>query len=318
MIKFLILFIAIMPVLIWLYLLLRQRHANKWLILITFIGGILAAVLVLVYQGYWGDTINFIFFKVDPVNFKENIYGIIGSRPILALFLSFIGVGVIEELGKFSIMRFINRRFFKSINDVIELAIVSALGFAFLENIIYFSAHWGQLSTGNFFIFALMRVSVVTMVHMLCSGIFGYYYGMGYFSSPMLKIQKMKEKHHPILEFLQEKLHMDKANLYSNQMMITGLLLAMVVHAFYDFFLSINIGVLVVPIMSAYLFGGFWFLSYLLKKKDLNLKLGLVGTDIMPKEDFTKLIGQIQEIKSKMKDPTTDAPEKTVTPPTNA
>jgi len=220
----------------------------------------------------------------------------------LALFISFIGVGVVEELSKFLIMKFINKRFFKSINDVIELAIVSALGFAFLENIIYFSAHWGDLSTGNFFVFALMRVTVVTMVHMLCSGIFGYYYGMAYFASPMIKIQKMKEEHHPVLDFLQKILHLDKTNLYYNQMLMSGLIIAIVVHALYDFLLSLNIGFLVAPIMFAYLFGGFWFLRYLLVQKDLNLKLGLVGTDIMPKEDFTKLLDQIQEIKNKMRD----------------
>ena len=38
----------------------------------------------------------------------------------------------------------------------------------------------------------------------------------------------------------------------------------------------------------------------LFRKKDLNLKLGLVGTKVMPKEDFEKLLGEIQEIKEKM------------------
>jgi len=83
---------------------------------------------------------------------------------------------------------------------------------------------------------------------------------------------------------------------------MSGLIIAIVVHALYDFLLSLNIGFLVAPIMFAYLFGGFWFLRYLLVQKDLNLKLGLVGTDIMPKEDFTKLLDQIQEIKNKMRD----------------
>ena len=298
--------IAIIPAIIWLYLFLRRHHENKWLVVLTFLGGMLAARLILVYQGYWDQTINLIFFKVEPVDFAENIKNLFINNPILALFLSFVGVGVIEEYAKFWVMRLISHRFFKSIDDVIELAIISALGFAFLENILYFNAHWGQLSTGSFFMFAAMRVTVVTMVHVLCSGMLGYYYGMAFFASPMLKIQHMKRKRHPVLQFLKRVLHLKKSHVYHDEMFVIGLVLAMIIHAFYDFFLSINITVLgiplVVPMMIAYFFGGFWFLNYLLKKKDLNLKLGLVGTSVMPKEDFVKLLDEVQAIKEKMKE----------------
>ncbi|MBU1683761.1 hypothetical protein KJ742_07525, partial [Patescibacteria group bacterium] len=72
-----------------------------------------------------------------------------------------------------------------------------------------------------------------------------------------------------------------------------------------DYILSINvtlIGIpLHIPIMLLYFFGGFWYLNKLLKKKDSNLKLGLVGTEVMPKEDFIKLLDEVQEIKEKMR-----------------
>ena len=298
--------IAIIPAILWLYLFLRKHHENKWLVVLTFIGGMIAAKLILVYQGYWDQTINLIFFKVDPVDFKRNIEMLFVSSPLMALFLSFVGVGVIEEFAKFRIMKFINHNFFKSIDDVIELAIISALGFAFFENIIYFSRHWGELSTGNFFVFAVMRVTIVTMVHMLCSGILGYYYGMAFFASPVLKIQHMKRKRHPILQFLKRVLHLKKSHVYHDEMIVIGLVLSMVIHGLYDFFLTINISVagipLVVPIMFLYFFGGFWLLNNLLKKKDLNLKLGLVGTSVMPKEDFVKLLDEIGELKEKMRE----------------
>lgn len=299
--KSIIFFIAIIPAIIWLYLFLRRHHESKWLVLFTFIGGMVAAKLILVYQGYWDETVNLIFFKVNPVDFKENINSILGTRPLLALFLSFVGVGVIEEYGKFWIMRIIDQNFFKSIDDVIEMAIIAALGFAFFENIIYFSQHWDKLSAGNFFIFALMRVTIVTMVHMLCSGILGYYYGMAYFASPMLKIQYMKEKRHPVLDFLKKVLHLRKSHVYHHEMIVIGMASAMGIHALYDFLLTFNIGFGVILVMFAYFFGGFWFLNYLLKKKDTNLKLGLVGTSIMPKEDFVKLLDQVQKIKEEMR-----------------
>lgn len=301
MLKPLIVFIiAIVPAVIWLYLFLRKHHENKWLVLLTFIGGMVVAKLILVYQGYWGDTINLIFFKVDPVDFKANISTILGSKPILALFLSFLGVGVLEEYGKFWIMKLIDHNYFKSIDDVIELAIISALGFAFFENIIYFSLHWDNLSTGNFFVFAVMRVTVVTMVHMLCSGLLGYYYGMAYFSSPMLKIQHMKKKSHPVLLFLKRVIHLKKSRVYHDEMIAIGMILAMVIHALYDFLLTLQIGVFVIFVMMIYFVGGFVFLNYLLKKKELNLKLGLVGTSVMPKEDFRKILDEVQVIKDRM------------------
>jgi len=305
MFKSIIVFIiAVVPAIIWLYLFLGKHRTNKWIVAIVFIGGMIAAKLILVYQGYWDETVNLVFFKVNPVNFKENLQTMFSSRPLLALFLSFIGVGVLEEYVKFWIMRLIGHSYFKSIDDVIELAIICALGFAFFENIIYFSNNWGNLSVGNFFVFALMRVTIVTMVHMLCSGLLGYYYGMAFFASPMLKIQYMKKITHPVLQFLKKVLHLRRSQVYHDQMFVTGLLLSMVTHGLYDFLLTIRlsfIGIpMVAPIMFVYFFGGFWFLSQLFKKKDLNLKLGLVGTSIMPKEDFVKLLDEIHTIKEKM------------------
>ncbi|MBU0728051.1 PrsW family intramembrane metalloprotease [Patescibacteria group bacterium] len=306
-IKHIIVFLlAIIPAVVWLYLFLRKHHENKWVVAAIFIGGMIAARLILVYQGYWDETINLVFFKVNPVDFRANLATLFSESPQLALFLSFIGVGVMEEFLKFWIMKIIGHRFFKSIDDVIEFAIISALGFAFLENIIYFSNQWGNLSTGSFFVFAIFRVTIVTMVHVLCSGLLGYYFGMSYFASPMLKIQHMKKKSHPVLQFLKRVLHLKKSAVYHDEMLVIGLFSAMFLHAIYDFVLTINITLigipLHIPIMLLYFFGGFWYLNRLLKKKEYNLKLGLVGTSIMPKEDFRKLLDEIQEIKEKMKE----------------
>lgn len=298
--------LAIIPAAIWLYIFWKKHHESKWLIALVFVGGMIAAKLILIYQGYWDETINLIFFKVNPVDFRENIQNLFSKNPVLALFLSFVGVGVMEEFLKFWIMKFLGHRFFKSIDDVIELAIISALGFAFYENIVYFTAHWGSLSAGTFTAFAMFRVTIVTMVHVLCSGVLGYYFGMAFFASPMLKIQYMKRKTHPVLQFLKRVLHLKRSMIYHDEMLVIGLVAAMVLHAIYDFVLTINvklIGIpLHIPIMLLYFFGGFWLLNKLLKRKDFNLKLGLVGTDVMPKKDFIKLLDEVQEIKERMKE----------------
>jgi RsiW-degrading membrane proteinase PrsW (M82 family) len=305
-IKHIIVFLlAVIPAAIWLYLFWSKHRADKRLMALVFAGGMVAAKLILIYQGYWDKTINLIFFKVNPVDFSMNIKDIFSSSPVLALFLSFVGVGVMEEFLKFWIMKFIGRRFFKSIDDVIMLAIVSALGFAFYENIIYFIIQWDALSTGDFAKFAMLRVTVTTMLHVLCSGILGYYFGMAYYASPMLKIQYMKRKRHPVLQFLKDALYIKKSFMYHNEMMALGLIFAMGLHAIYDFVMKINIVFiripLSIPIMLIYFFGGFWLLSRLFRIKDFNLKLGLVGTEIMPKKDFIKLLNEVQEIKERMK-----------------
>lgn len=294
---------AIIPALIWLYTFFREHRLSKWLMVAVFVGGMISAKIILVYQGYWDETVNLIFFKVSLVDFRSNIEGLI-AHTVLATFFTFLGVGAMEEYLKFWIMRLIGKNWFQSIDDVIHLAIVSALGFAFLENLLYFSSNWDKMNVAGFFVFALMRVTVVTMVHMLCSGILGYYYGMAFFASPMLKIQYVKKKTHPIIFFFKKLLHSRGSAIYYDEMYSIGLVLSMVIHAIYDFFFTIEFKILgipaTIPILFLYLFGGYWFLMRLLRRKDFNLKLGLVGTKVMPKEDFEKLLGEIQTIKEKM------------------
>ena len=305
LIQIIVFFIAIIPALIWLTIFLRQHHENKWLVLLTFLGGILAAKLIVTYQGYWNTTVNLIFFKVSLVDFRSNIEALIVNS-LLQTFVIFLGVGVMEEFLKFWIMRLISSRFFQSIDDVIELAIVSALGFAFFENVLYLISQWGSLSVGGFFAFMLFRVTIVTMVHVLCSGVLGYYYGMAFFASPMLQIQKMKQSHqHPILDFLKRVLHLKRSQVYHDHMIVAGLFISMFLHAIYDFVLSLDVKILglplYLPVMLLYFFGGYWYLMRLFRQKDFNLKLGLVGTHVMPKEDFVQLLVQVQEIKTRMK-----------------
>jgi hypothetical protein len=128
---------------------------------------------------------------------------------------------------------------------------------------------------------------------------------MAYFASPVLKIQRMKKKAHPILNFLKKVLHLKKSHVYHDEMIIIGLVTAVTLHAIYDFVLSIDriiLGIpLHIPIMLLYFFGGFWYLSGLLKKKDHQLKLGLIGTKAISKKDFVKLLDEIQVVKEKMK-----------------
>lgn len=270
--------VAIIPALIWAALFLKRHKGNQWLVLLTFIGGIFAAQLILLYKGYWNTTINLIFAKVTLVDFRSNISSIIVNT-LLATMMTFLGVGAMEEFFKFWVMKAINKDFFRSIDDVISLSIICALGFSFYENMIFFNSQWEVLNLTGFFLLALSRVTIVTMVHMLCSGVLGYYFGLAHFASPILRIEHREKKRHPILVFFKNLLHMKKAHLYRNEMMAIGLVTAMVLHAIYDFILSstANLNSLFISAtVLLYFFGGYYFLLYLMKRKESKLELGLL------------------------------------------
>ncbi len=140
---------------------------------------------------------------------------------------------------------------------------------------------------------------------MLCSGILGYHFGMAHFASPILALEHAQKKRHPILNAFNHLLHFKKTHLYHDKMMVKGLFLAMVLHAFYDFLLfsELNLnGSFLFFAMFIYFFGGYWYLNHLLQKKNHHLNLGLVGTEVMSEKDFVKLIDRVEEIKERQKE----------------
>ena len=78
-------------------------------------------------------------------------------------------------------------------------------------------------------------------------------------------------------------LHMKQSHLYHNEMITVGLVLAMFLHAIYDFVLSSTINLsptLITGTVMLYFFGGYYFLSYLIKRKESKLQLGLLLNEI--------------------------------------
>lgn len=281
--KYVITFLlALIPAALWLMVFARKHRINPWTTFFTFVGGILAAQLILLYKGYWNESINLIFFKVDLVDFRANISSFFVDAAIGG-FVVFLGIAIMEEFSKFIVMKTLNKGQFRSVDDVIALAIVSALGFSFYENMVYFNAQWGVLDTSAYSLLVISRITIVTMVHMLCSGILGYYFGLAHFASSRA-IQEHKKKNRPaFVIFFRDIFRLKKAHLYRDEMMAIGLLLAVGMHAIYNFILSpstpFNSWVISVLII-AYFFGGYLFLGYLLKKKEYKLQLGLIRSPI--------------------------------------
>ena len=277
--KYLITFLlALIPAAVWMVIFVRKHKINPWTIFFTFVGGILAAQLILLYKGGWDESINLLFFRVDLVDFRSNINALF-TDALVGGFVVFLGIAMMEEFSKFIIMKSLNKNHFRSIDDVISLAIVSALGFSFYENMTYFNAQWENLAGLEFTLFVISRITIVTMVHMLCSGVLGYYFGLAHFASPILRLQHKEKKRHPITNFIKSVLYMRSSNLYRDEMMVVGLLLAIFLHAIYNFILSPLVPVgptLVAVVLALYFFGGYTYLNYLIKKKESRIELGLI------------------------------------------
>jgi RsiW-degrading membrane proteinase PrsW (M82 family) len=275
---------AFLPVLIWIFIFMNKSEKDFFHLIITFIMGMGSAGLILLYQYFWGNgPINLLFFGVEAYDFKLNIINLL-EGPLLIAFATYLSVGFLEETLKHFVVVKADTRIFSSIDEVIELSIIAALGFAFLENIAYFYMQYmnGGMNS-NFWIFVLQRSLFVVFVHVLCSAIYGYFYGIGFFAKPYMQYQISHGKRFPIVNFFHRVLHFKKASFFREKMMITGLIMASVLHGLYNVSMHINpiiytsgdyilrLDSILLPTM---LIGGFGYLSYLLNKKSNMYEFG--------------------------------------------
>lgn len=308
--------VALIPVGIWCWIFLRYHRQRLPIVLLAFFAGMLSTVPILFYNQLTirGIELNFFLFKIVPVSFgsssKEFVTQSVfstttGSTSILLTTLvTYLIVGVIEEIAKYWVLRHSSREFFRSIDDVLQLAIIVALGFAFAENLAnptYFvgfvqqyllrpaSPMWGP------FIGAVVgRGVLTTMVHVLSTGVLGYFAGLAFFASPHLRDQFREGKSHPVIESLHRILSLKTEHIYARTKIVTGVLCAIVIHGFFDFTVSIaevlpgnpttlgqlfgaqpesflqGIAITLLPAVL-YIVGGFWLLAWLFERTD-NMK----------------------------------------------
>lgn len=112
-------------------------------------------------------------------------------QSFLGIFLGFIAVGIIIEYGKNFIIRILGKNYFQNIDDVVDLAFATALGFTFIENIFIFtdlfSAHFEYGTPIEITKKILSQEFFILPIHLFCSGIFGYYYGLSLFAKESLQ-----------------------------------------------------------------------------------------------------------------------------------
>lgn len=168
---FLALFTAFIPVLFWYWILIRKKRSSTLFFFWTVL------FLAMVFSYFWKAYIE--------EHLLEFFTGFVG------VFLAFVVVGMCIEYGKNLIVRFVGHNFFHSLDDVVDLSFATALGFTFLTNILIFwdlfSAPLDYGSPISIIKEILQQEFFILPIHLFCSGIFGYYYGMALFALPEVR-----------------------------------------------------------------------------------------------------------------------------------
>ncbi len=260
--------LAALPALIWSYVIFQGRKTSRWPLLLAFFLGTLTVLpLVLLYDYLW------IWFPALDVYrvISENV-----AEAHIAALATLLVVGILEELVKSGVVRFINKTKIgiQTINDAVKYSILAGLGFAFTENIVYFYGIWQASGNLGEFLFPVIFRSIFTVCgHMVFSGIFGYYFGIAKFAKPILEADLfMGEKRWGVYA-LSKILGTDEAAAFQQWTSLKGLLIAMSIHAAFNFALEFNQFLPVVFIVGA----GFLFLLYLLAHKAGDIMFSASG-----------------------------------------
>lgn len=255
--------LAIIPACAWGYIFYKKQVGYRAMTLKTFVAGAALVAPLLGYKYLWQffPWLN-AFEYTHP--FKDDLIGFttFGLVP-LDVILTFMIVGVIEELTKLWAVKATDKRRICSIDDAIEMCVMAALGFAFAENILYFYNIMSTRGVENILYPFVFRSLFSTFAHVMFSGILGYYYGLALFADNVLK-EKHNQKRWPFARWLAKIIHCKKQVLFHEEKMVEGLIIAIVLHAIFNIFLEMSWTFLIIP----YLTGGYIYLSHLMEKKE--------------------------------------------------
>ena len=156
-------------------------------------------------------------------------------------------------------------------SEAIQFSIIVALGFAFVENVLYFTQVLdSQLVAGPQFLALIVLRSVLsTGAHVSFSAILGYYYGLAKFSNEIWQRQELCSRYH-WLERVHQKVGIRCSTLFHDEKMMEGVILAMGAHAIFNALLEFNQVMLVFP----YIFCLLLWVMHLLHKNELHRYFG--------------------------------------------
>ncbi len=179
---------ALLPVFVWSYIFFdTPKDKNRGLYFKIFLGGTLTVLPVLFIQYAYLKIIG----QFPSLDFVSALYASVGVAGWIAIKYSF--VALIEEVIKFYIVLFSDKNYpelITNISQALKFGILAGLGFAFSENILYFSNNWSSLETSGLISLILFRSVFTVCAHICFSGIFSYFYGISKFSKDFIEFKK--------------------------------------------------------------------------------------------------------------------------------
>ncbi len=270
---------ASIPVGIWLYILFSKFEKSKKIIGLVFFLGCLTVAIDLGIQNLWD-----IYPQFNLSAFIENNV----QNHVISLILTYLLFASIEEIVKIYMVRVIDKKtlFITTINDAMRYAIVSALGFSFVENIWYIYQNWPIVTAGQITSMYIFRSIFTTCAHMIFSGVLGYYYGIGKYSITISAESKITGEKSLSSKIIATLFNLPISESYRQKFIVKGLLIAIGMHTAHNFILEYNY---ILPVV-AFVILGYLYLRYLLSRKAGHLVL---TSD--PTEKGHKNIGQKDE-----------------------
>lgn len=258
--------LAAVPAIVWAYIFLKKRKEPLRIVFITFIAGMVSVAPIILYKMSWKY-----FPELNIFSYLENFdMNILAVLPV-SILLNFLLVGMIEEYMKHIAVKTVDDGRFKSIDDAIEYSIVAALGFAFVENVMYFFYIWQYQGFDTLYLSFIFRSIFSTFAHVLFSGVYGYYYGLAYFAEPVYQ-EELRQNRHPLIKLLHKLLNFKSDTMFADEKITQGLLYAVVLHAFFNVILEMNMTFVIVP----FLIFGYVSLTYLFAQKRNQVKYGKI------------------------------------------
>jgi RsiW-degrading membrane proteinase PrsW (M82 family) len=159
----LFLFFGLAPSIVWLLFYLRKdSHPEpNWLIRKVFLWGMLITIPAIAVE----------------LTMKSLVSNIPLVQEMKVFLYFFLGVALVEELLKYFVVRVLvfHKPELDEPFDVMLYMIISALGFAALENIFLLSGLGPFSPVSNIAALAAVRLVGATLLHALASGLFGYF-----------------------------------------------------------------------------------------------------------------------------------------------
>lgn len=272
--------LACFPAYIWGYIYYTKQPEPRKIVALSFFAGTLSVIPILLYKLSWQFNEKLeIFLYTEQFAHIEVSFFWLATIP-MSVILAFMFVGVIEEYAKHVAVKAVDKKkYFNCIDDTIEYSIIASLGFSFIENIMYFYFIWVGQGIEQFFVAFIFRSIFSTFAHILFSGMYGYYYGIAYFSTPIFQ-KEMKAGRLWFTRFLHKLTNIRSDKLFHQEKIIEGLLVAVILHAVFDIFLEIGWTYVILP----YLIVGYLVLDYLFDKKEDHINYG----KLMRKRDEEK------------------------------